>query len=107
MSQGKRPEDPNGEEAPPLCRKPAPLPGKHPCPCCGRRTFRSPAADALAYICPVCLWENGLFAASDDEPSGGNRGMALNQARTACRRLGAVREEFLPYARKPLPEELL
>lgn len=65
-----------------------------------------PAADALAYICPVCMWENDLFTASDDEPSDENRGMTLNQGRAAYRKLGAVREELLPYARKPLPEEL-
>lgn len=32
--------------------------------------------------------------------------MTLNQARTAYRKLRAVREEFLQYARKLLPEEL-
>lgn len=32
--------------------------------------------------------------------------MTLNQARTAFRKLGAVREEFLQYTRKPLPEEV-
>lgn len=29
--------------------------------------------------------------------------MTLNQVRAACRQFGAVREEFLQYARKPLP----
>lgn len=43
---------------------------------------------------------------SAGEPGGENRRMTLNQARTAYRRLGAVREEFLQYARKPLPEEV-
>lgn len=83
-----------------------PTPGKYPCPCCGCRTFPVPAADALAYICPVCMWENDLFTASADEPSDENRGMTLNQGRAAYKKLGAVREEFLRSARKPLPEEL-
>lgn len=31
---------------------------------------------------------------SAGEPGGENRGMTLNQTRAACRKLGAVREEF-------------
>ena len=96
------------DESPLPCRKDVrlPTPGEYPCPCCGCKTFPVPAADALAYICPVCLWENDVFTTSDDEPSDENRGMTLNQGRAAYRRFGAVREEFLPYVRKPLPEEL-
>nr|WP_325296851.1 CPCC family cysteine-rich protein [uncultured Dysosmobacter sp.] len=95
-------------ESPSPCQRTAetPAPGKYPCPCCGCKTFPVPAADALAYICPVCMWENDVFTASDDEPSDENRGMTLNQGRAAYRRFGAVREEFLQYARPPLPEEL-
>lgn len=92
-------------EAPPRYREPAPVPGKYPCPCCGYKTFHVPSADALAYICPVCMWENDVFTASDDEPSDENRGMTLNQGRTAYRELGAIRKNLLPFARKPLPEE--
>lgn len=81
-------------------------PGKYPCPCCGYRTFPVPKEDALAYICPVCLWENDVFDPGEDQPSDENRGMTLAEGREAYKRLGAVREEFLQYVRKPLPEEL-
>lgn len=79
--------------------------GLFPCPCCGYRTFPVPKEEAIAYICPVCSWENDVFTASDDEPSDENHGMTLNQRREAYRRLGAVREEFLQHIREPFPEE--
>ena len=52
------------------------------CLCCGCYTLPVPPEDAIAYICPVCFWENDVFIKSDDEPSDENRGMTLNQART-------------------------
>lgn len=42
---------------------------KYPCPCCGYLTYPVPREDAIAYICPVCFWENDVFVTSDDEPS--------------------------------------
>ena len=80
--------------------------GGYPCPCCGCRTFPVPAADALAYICPVCMWENDLFIASDDEPSDENHGLTLNQGRENFKMLGVCHSRLAQYARKPLPEEL-
>lgn len=85
--------------------EPKPEPGKFPCPCCGYKTFPVPNEDAIAYICPVCFWENDVFAPGEDQPSDENRGMTLREARAAYWKLGAVREEFLPHVRKPLPEE--
>ncbi|MBR6748421.1 MAG: hypothetical protein IKM07_05730 [Clostridia bacterium] len=32
-----------------------------PCPCCGEITIPN-GGDALAYICPVCLWEIDLLS---------------------------------------------
>ena len=87
-------------------QKPPPVPGTFPCPCCGYRTFSVPREDAIAYICPVCFWENDVFAPGEDQPSDENRGMTLRQGREAFRRLGAVSEEFLQYVREPLPEEI-
>lgn len=84
---------------------PPPRPGKFPCPCCGYRTFPVPREDAVAYICPVCFWENDVFDPGEDQPSDENRGMTLRQGREAFLRLGAVREEFIQHTRKPLPEE--
>ena len=78
---------------------------RFPCPCCGYKTFPVPKEDALAYICPVCLWENDVFDPGEDQPSDENRGMTLTEGRAAFRRLGAVREDLVQYARPPLPEE--
>lgn len=75
------------------------------CPCCGYYTFPVDKSEAIAYICPVCFWENDVFTKSDDEPSDENRGMTLNEAREEYRRIGATREEFLKYVREPYPEE--
>lgn len=82
------------------------VPGKFPCPCCGYKTFPAPKEDALAYICPVCLWENDVFDPGEDQPSDENRGMTLAEGREAFRRLGAVRKDLVQYACKPLPEEI-
>ena len=30
----------------------------YPCPCCGFLTLPVPREEAIAYICPVCFWEN-------------------------------------------------
>ena len=78
----------------------------YPCPCCGCRTFPVPTAAALAYICPVCMWENDLFTTSDDEPSDENHGLTLNQGRENFKTLGVCDSRLARYARKPLPEEL-
>lgn len=83
-----------------------PVPGTFPCPCCGYRTFPVPREDAIAFICPVCFWENDVFDPGEDQPSDENRGMTLRQGREAFRRLGAVREDLLPHVRRPLPEEI-
>lgn len=84
----------------------APVPGSFPCPCCGYRTFPVPKEDAVAYICPVCFWENDVFDPGEDQPSDENGGVTLRQAREAFLRLGAVREDLIQYVRKPLPEEM-
>lgn len=81
-------------------------PGVYPCPCCGYRTFPVPLEEAVAFICPVCFWENDVFIRSDEEPSDENHGMTLNRARENFRRFGAVRRDFLRYVRPPLPEEI-
>ena len=79
--------------------------GKYPCPCCGYLTFPVPKEEALAYICPVCFWENDLFDPGEDDPSDENHGMTLCQGRENYRKYGAVRPDFLRYVRPPRPEE--
>ncbi len=85
---------------------PPPEPGKFPCPCCGYKTLPVPEKDAVAYICPVCLWENDVFDPGEDQPSDENHGMTLRQGRETFRRLGAVRKDLVGYVRRPLPEEI-
>ncbi len=79
--------------------------GRWPCPCCGHLTFPVPREEAMAYICPVCLWENDVFDPGEDDPSDENRGMTLLQGRENYRKWGAVREDLVPYARPPRPGE--
>lgn len=68
---------------------------KHPCSCCGNFTLPVPKEDAIAYICPVCFWENDVFDPDENAPNDENRGMTLAQARENYRKFGAVREEFV------------
>ena len=60
----------------------------------------------MAFICPVCFWENDVFDPGENQPSDENQGMTLAEGRAAYRRLGAVREDLVQYARKPLPDEI-
>ena len=92
-------------ESPPSPEPEEPL-GRFPCPCCGCLTFPVPKEEAMAYICPVCFWENDVFDPGEDAPSDENRGMTLWQGRENYRRWGAVRQDLAPFARPPRPEEL-
>jgi len=76
-----------------------------PCPCCGCITIPN-GGDALAFICPVCLWEIDSFITGANEPSDQNHGLTLNQCRENYRACGAVLPRLVQYARKPLPQEL-
>ncbi len=95
---------PNGDSAE-NGAEPAPAPPKFPCPCCGCRTLPVPAADAIAYICPVCFWENDVFLSREDEPSDENHGMTLREARANFRQFHACDPRFLRYVRAPTEEE--
>lgn len=79
--------------------------GRYPCPCCGCLTFPVPREEAIAYICPVCFWENDVFDPGEDDPSDENGGMTLRQGRENYRKWGAVRPDLVPYARPPRPGE--
>ena len=58
------------------------------CKCCGHETLPVPPEEAVAYICPICRWENDVFTADDDEPSDENHGLSLNQGRRNYREHG-------------------
>lgn len=80
--------------------------GRFPCPCCGYLTFPVPKEEAIAYICPVCFWENDVFDPGEDTPSDENHGMTLRQGRENYRKWGAVREDLVGFARLPRLEEM-
>jgi len=79
--------------------------GDSPCPCCGCITIPN-GGDALAYICPVCLWEIDLFTHDENQPSDQNHGLTLAQARQNYARCGAVLPRLQQYSRPPLPQEI-
>ena len=86
--------------APQPADPPPPVVGDSPCPCCGCLTIPN-GGDAIAYICPVCLWEIDPFLTGEEEPSDQNHGLTLREARDNVRRCGAVLERLRPYARPP------
>ncbi len=92
------------EPAPP--QPPEEPAGIYPCPCCGFLTFPVPKEAAIAYVCPVCLWENDVFDPGEDDPSDENHGMTLREGRENDRKWGAVREDLAGCTRPPRPEEL-
>lgn len=73
--------------------------GNSPCPCCENITIPS-NGDALAYICPVCMWEIDLFIKSENEPSNQNHGLTLVEARNNYKKYGAVLERVKVYCRE-------
>lgn len=81
-------------------------PGAFPCPCCGCRTLPVPKEEAIAYICPVCFWENDLFTASDEMPSDCNHSLTLEQGRANYRAFGACERAMLLHVRPPRKDEL-
>lgn len=79
---------------------------KYECPCCGYFTFPVPQENAIAYICPVCFWENDIFTSNDDAPSDENYGMTLNEGRQNFKIFGACSRDMLVRVRKPYKDEL-
>lgn len=75
------------------------------CPCCNSYTLPVPADCAIAFICPVCLWENDVFIHGDDEPSDENGGMTLREAQSNFRKFGAFHIDFLKQVRPATEEE--
>lgn len=78
----------------------------HKCPCCGFYTFPQPLNKSIGDICPVCFWEIDFFAGSDDEPSGANHGLSLNECRNNFKEFGACTSAMTKYVRAALPEEM-
>lgn len=99
----RQPEMPASMPAPePEPDEPA---GRYPCPCCGYLTFPVPREEAIAYICPVCFWENDVFDPGEDDPSDENGGMTLREGRENFLSCGAVQPDLAKYVRPPRPGE--
>ncbi|MFR9193985.1 MAG: CPCC family cysteine-rich protein [Ruminococcus sp.] len=64
-----------------------------------------PPAEDWGFICPVCFWENDPLIASNDDPSGSNHGITLNEAKSNYLKFGACEEEMLQYVRPPKSSE--
>lgn len=79
--------------------------GDAPCPCCGFITIPN-KGEALAYICPVCLWEIDLFIQNEHEPSDQNHGLTLIEARKNYSECGAVLPHLKKYCRLPRRNEI-
>ena len=93
-------------EPTPAVEEPVPEPaGTYPCPCCGFLTFPVPREHAIAYICPVCFWENDVFDPGEDDPSDENGGMTLREGRENFLTYGAVRPDLAKHTRPPKIEE--
>ena len=79
---------------------------RYQCPCCGYFTYKAPPNRDTGYICRVCYWENDPYITSDDEPSGSNHEIALNEARANYLRFGACEKEMVKYVRPPKSNEM-
>lgn len=107
MNRNKKWYFPEVDSAEKIQNQPEVQKGKgYPCPCCGCLTLPVPQKEAVAYVCPVCFWENDVFIQSKTEPSDENHSMTLAEARENFRQFGACCEQMLPYVRKPFPEEM-
>lgn len=94
--------------------------------CCGYKTIQTRGDYE---ICPVCFWEDEIYAipscdsagnltlkvlyqegvtkidAIIDEPSGANHGLTLRQGRENFLKFGACLERFAKNVRKPFEDE--
>ena len=66
---------------------------KYKCLCCENYTLPVSAQNAVAFICPVCLWENDVFIKSCNEPSDENHGLTLMEARENYKKFGICNKQ--------------
>ena len=63
---------------------------KYQCPCCSYFTYNVPPAEDWGF---------------NDDPSGSNHGITLNEAKSNYLKFGACEEEMLQYVRPPKSSE--
>ena len=82
---------------------------KEKCLCCGYKTLPDKIEKCIAFICPVCFWENDVFMKDmhdTKEQSDSNRCMTLEQARLNFKIFGACDKEFINKVREPNTDEI-
>lgn len=82
---------------------------KDKCLCCGYKTLPKKVEECVAFICPICFWENDIFMKDMNyikEHSDSNRSMTLEQARENFKKYGACDKEFVNKVRKPNTDEI-
>lgn len=78
---------------------------KYKCPCCGYYTFEN-KPNGLYDICPVCFWEDDLFAYEDQDRVSDCNHVSLNKAKQNYKEFGACCEKDIDFVRKPNDDEL-
>ncbi|MCW1915279.1 CPCC family cysteine-rich protein [Luteolibacter sp. GHJ8] len=73
---------------------------RHPCPCCGYRTYERVAGGTMQ-ICPVCFWED----APGEWPHNGSNPIPLAQAQANFEKMGACESQYIDLVRSPSGEE--
>lgn len=70
---------------------------KYRCLCCGNKTLPYKAEECVAFICPMCFWENDVFMDNMHditEQSDSNSHMTLEQARNNYKEYGVCNPEI-------------
>ena len=70
---------------------------KEKCLCCGYKTLPKSEEESIAFICPVCFWENDVFMKNN---------MTLEQARDNFKKYGACDKKFINNVREPNQDEI-
>lgn len=78
---------------------------KYQCPCCSYFTYNVPPAEGLGIYLPCLFLGKDPLIASNDDPSGSNHGITLNEAKSNYLKFGACEEEMLQYVRPPKSSE--
>ena len=79
---------------------------KYKCPCCENYTLNHDVYGHYGEVCEVCLWQSDEIQDNNPNIKEGFNPVSLNEARENYKRIGAITEKYVRYARKPKKEEL-
>lgn len=74
---------------------------KDQCPCCGNNTLESDVYGHYGSLCEVCLWQSDEFQDNNSKEKKGFNPVSLEEAKKNYRKMGAIIQEYVKYARKP------